>query len=259
MTAPSTRIRALIVEDEPLARRTLREILADVPWLECVGEAETGTRAVEMIDALTPDLVLLDIEMPELNGLQVLDRIRHEPAVIFTTAYDRYAVSAFELEALDYLLKPFGRERCLAALERARRALPVGGSAPDAVVAAPPLVERARSVLGESGTLTRLFVRDRDRIVPVATADIERLEAADDYVDVRTKGRSYLVYLTLNDFERRLDPERFIRVHRAHIVNLDFVKQLVPFDGSRMQIEMRDGTKILASRTRSKELRQLAI
>ena len=252
-----TKIRALIVEDEPLARRTLRDMLADVPWLECVGEAETGPQAVEMIDALRPDLVLLDIEMPELNGIQVLDRITHEPAVIFTTAYDRYAVSAFELEALDYLLKPFGQERCLAALERARRALPPNGSATEP--ASPSLVERARHVLGESGPLTRLFVRDRDRIVPVSTSDIERLEAADDYVDVHTKSRSYLVYLTLNDFERRLDPERFIRVHRAHIVNLDFVKQLVPFDGSRMQIEMRDGTKILASRTRSKELRQLAI
>jgi len=253
-----TKIRALIVEDEPLARRTLREILAEVSWLECVGEAETGARAVEMIDALKPDLVMLDIEMPELDGLEVLDRITHEPVVIFTTAYDRYAVSAFELEALDYLLKPFGRDRCLAALERARRALPANGGASEPVPA-PSLVERARHVLSESGPLTRLFVRDRDRIVPVSTAEIERLEAADDYVDVHTKARSYLVYLTLNDFERRLDPERFIRVHRAHIVNLDFVKQLVPFDGSRMQIEMRDGTKILASRTRSKELRQLAI
>src|SRR5678815_281336 len=151
-----TRVRALIVEDEPLARRTLREILADVPWLECVGEAESGLHAVEMIDTLTPDLVFLDIEMPELNGLQVLDRISHEPAVIFTTAYDRYAVSAFELEALDYLLKPFGRERCLAALERARRALPANGASGDAAVA-PPLVERARHVLGETGVLTRLF------------------------------------------------------------------------------------------------------
>ena len=252
-----TKIRVLVVEDEPLARRTLREMLVEVPWLECIGEAETGARAVEMIDGLEPDLVMLDIEMPELNGLQVLDRITHEPAVIFTTAYDRYAVSAFELEALDYLLKPFGRERCLAALERARRALPANGVAAEPL--APSLVERARHVLGESGPLTRLFVRDRDRIVPVSTAEIERLEAADDYVDVHTRSRSYLVYLTLNDFERRLDPERFIRVHRAHIVNLDFVKQLVPFDGSRMQIEMRDGTKILASRTRSKELRQLAI
>ena len=255
-----TTIRALIVEDEPLARRTLREIIADVPWLECVGEAETGPRAVQMIDTLTPDLVFLDIEMPELNGLQVLDRISHEPAVIFTTAYDRYAVSAFELEALDYLLKPFGRERCLAALERARRMLPGNGrGGRGEASSAPPLVERARSVMADSGPLTRLFVRDRERIVPVAAAEIERLEAADDYVEVRTKSRSYLVYLTLNDFERRLDPERFIRVHRAHIVNLDFVKQLVPFDGSRMQVEMRDGTKILASRARSKELRQLAV
>ena len=165
-----TRVRALIVEDEPLARRTLREILADVPWLECVGEAESGLRAVEMIDTLTPDLVFLDIEMPELNGLQVLDRISHEPAVIFTTAYDRYAVSAFELEALDYLLKPFGRERCLSALERARRALPVNGGAAERG-AAPTLVERARNVMAESGPLTRLFVRDRDRIVPVAAAE----------------------------------------------------------------------------------------
>ena len=251
------KIRALIVEDEPLARRTLRDILAQVPWLECIGEAETGAKAVTMIDTLTPDLVFLDIEMPELNGLQVLDRISHEPAVIFTTAYDLYAVTAFELEALDYLLKPFGRERCLAALDRARRALPVNGAA-DAT-GTPPLVERARHVMSDAGPLTRLFVRDRDRIVPVAAAEIERLEAADDYVEVHTKARSYLVYLTLNDFERRLDPERFIRVHRAHIVNLDFVRQLVPFDGSRMQVEMRDGTKILASRTRSKELRQLAI
>ncbi len=253
------RIRALIVEDEPLARRTLREILADVPWLECVGEADTGTHAVQMIDALTPDLVLLDIEMPELSGIQVLDRISHEPAVIFTTAYDRYAVSAFELEALDYLLKPFGRERCLAALERARRMIPAGGAVNATTVPTPSIAERARSVLAESGPLTRLFVRDRDRIVPVTATEIERLEAADDYVEVHTRARSYLVYLTLNDFERRLDPERFIRVHRAHIVNLDYVKQLVPFDGSRMQVEMRDGSKILASRTRSRELRQLAI
>ncbi|HEX6053242.1 MAG TPA: LytTR family DNA-binding domain-containing protein [Gemmatimonadaceae bacterium] len=252
------RIRALIVEDEPLARRALREILAGVPWLECVGEADTGTRAVQMIDALVPDLVLLDIEMPELNGIQVLDRISHEPAVIFTTAYDRYAVSAFELEALDYLLKPFGRERCLAALERARRVMP-SDVAPVSSILTPPIAERARSVMAESGPLTRLFVRDRDRIVPVTAAEIERLEAADDYVAVYTRARSYLVYLTLNDFERRLDPGRFIRIHRAHIVNLDYVKQLVPFDGSRMQVEMRDGTKLLASRTRSRELRQLAI
>jgi two-component system, LytTR family, response regulator len=160
-------------------------------------------------------------------------------------------VSAFELEALDYLLKPFGRERCLAAIERARRTLDTGEAG--------SLIERVRGAIGGAGPLTRLFVRDRDRIVPLAVDDIERLESADDYVAVHARGRSYLVYLTLGDFERRLDPGRFLRVHRAHIVNLDCVKHLVPYDGSRMQLEMRDGTRILASRARSKDLRQLAV
>src|SRR5688500_17333143 len=212
-----------------------------------------------MIDALTPDLVLLDIEMPELSGIQVLDRIGHEPAVIFTTAYDRYAVSAFELEALDYLLKPFGRERCLAALERARRVTPAGGAVNATTVPTPSIAERARSVLAEAGPLARLVGRVRDRRVPGTAAALERREGAAGSVELQPRARSSLVSLTLTAFARRLDPERFIRVHRAHIVNLDYVKQLVPFDGSRMQVEMRDGTKILASRTRSKELRQLAI
>jgi two-component system, LytTR family, response regulator len=243
----------LIAEDEPLARRHLRELLTDVPWLDCVGEARDGREAVEMIDASEPDLVFLDIEMPEMNGLEVLERITHRPAVIFTTAYDRYAVSAFELEALDYLLKPFGRERLHSALERARRSL--GSGEPDATT----LVERARHALGDGGMLSRIFVRDRGRIIPIATPEIERLEAQDDYVALHLRGKMHLVYLPLGDFERRLDPERFLRIHRAHIVNLDFVNQIVPYDGSRMQVEMRDGTKILASRTRSKELRERAI
>jgi two-component system LytT family response regulator len=249
-----SRVRTLIVEDEPLARAKLRAIVDEVSWVECVGEASSGPEAIAMIDALTPDLVLLDIEMPGCTGLQVLERVAHSPAVIFTTAYDRYAVSAFELEALDYLLKPFGAARCLKALERARRVLGAGAKG-----GTPPVLERMRRVLDASETLVRIFVRDRDRIVPVAVGDIERLEADDDYVAVYAKGRRYLVYLTLNDFERRLDPERFLRVHRAHIVNLDAVRQLVPFDGSRMQVELKDGTKIIASRARSRDLRQMAV
>jgi two-component system, LytTR family, response regulator len=253
-------MRAYLVDDEPLAVKRLARMLLATGRVVITGSANDPQTALEFLRAQPVDVLFLDIQMPGLTGFELLDRLEAQPMVIFTTAYDRYAVSAFELEALDYLLKPFGRERCLAALERARRMIPVnerGG--PGEASSAPPLVERARSVMADSGPLTRLFVRDRERIVPVAAAEIERLEAADDYVEVRTKSRSYLVYLTLNDFERRLDPERFIRVHRAHIVNLDFVKQLVPFDGSRMQVEMRDGTKILASRARSKELRQLAV
>jgi two-component system, LytTR family, response regulator len=247
------RVRALIVEDEPLARKRLLELLAAVDWIECIGEADTGPRAIEMIDSSEPDLVFLDIELPGLTGIDVLHRVRHQPAVIFTTAYDRYAVSAFELAALDYLLKPFGRDRLSTALERARRTLQEHDD--------PPARERAQGALASStdALLTRFFVRDRGRLLPINARDIERLEADDDYVRVYTRGREFLVYLTLNDFERRLDPERFLRVHRAHIVNLDFVSHLAPFDGSRIQVEMRDGTKVLASRTRSKELRDLTL
>lgn len=247
----SARVRALVVEDEAPARRRLLELLGRVEWIDCVGAAENGERAVTLIDTLRPDLVFLDIQLPGLSGLDVLRKVQHQPAVIFTTAYDRYAVSAFELEALDYVLKPFGEERLLVALGRARRALV------DRDVE--PVRERAARALaaGDSGdTLARFFVRDRGRLVPIDARDIVRLEADDDYVRVFTSERSYLVYLTLNDFERRLDAERFLRVHRTHLVNLDFVSQLVPLDGGRMQVELRDGTKIAASRARSRVLRE---
>jgi two-component system LytT family response regulator len=254
VTAP---IRALLVEDEPLARRQLRELTTGVPWLSCVGEAGDGAAAVRAIDELRPDLVFLDIRMPELSGLEVLERTEHEPAVIFTTAFDQYAVTAFELGALDYLLKPFGRERFLAAVERARRAIGERRVAEDTDSST---VARARSALSTSaGPVERIFVRDRGRIVPIPVREIERLEAEDDYVAVHARGRRFLVYLPLGEFERRLDPDRFLRIHRSHVVNLDFVTALVPFDAARLQIEMRDGAKIMASRARSRELRHLAI
>ena len=250
----SDRVRALVVEDEAPARKRLVELLRRVDWIECLGAAENGDRAVALIDSLRPDLVFLDIQLPGLSGLEVLSRVRHQPAVIFTTAYDRYAVSAFELEALDYVLKPFGEERLLAALRRARRAL--DDRDPE------PVHARAARALGTaegtspSGPLARFFVRDRGRLVPLDAREIVRLEADDDYVRVFTRERSYLVYLTLNDFERRLDAERFLRIHRTHMVNLECVQQLVPLDGGRMQVELRDGTKIAASRARSRALRE---
>jgi len=122
--------RAVVVEDEPLARARLHDLLAEVDWMECVGDAANGRAAVDMIDALKPDIVFLDIEMPEFNGLEVLRRIHHDPAIVFTTAYDRFAVAAFELEAVDYLLKPFGRDRLHVALDRVRRATRDAGDEP---------------------------------------------------------------------------------------------------------------------------------
>jgi two-component system LytT family response regulator len=204
-----------------------------------------------MIDELRPDLVFLDIEMPGMTGLEVLTKIEHDPAVVFTTAYDRYAVTAFELEALDYLLKPFGAKRLESALERVKKHLQSDGSF--------PVAERARAALETRGTFSRIFVRDRGRIVPIQVESIDRLEAEDDYVGVHANGRRYLVYLGMAEFEARLDPQRFVRIHRSHIVNIDKVAALLPEDGGRLTIEMKDGTRLAASRTRSRELRHLAI
>ena len=246
--------RAVIVEDEPIARNQLRDLLSGVDWIECVGEAADGQAAIAMIDDAKPDLVFLDIEMPELNGLDVLGRIQHDPAIVFTTAYDKFAVAAFELEAIDYLLKPFGRDRLFAALERVKRAVRDGGD-----IAVSSRAHEAMSQLSGSEPLTRIFVRDRGRIVPIAVRDIERLEADDDYVAVHSRGRRYLVYLNLSEFEARLDPATFLRIHRSHVVNLDHVTALSNYDATRLQVEMRGGVKLLASRTRSKELRHLVV
>jgi two-component system, LytTR family, response regulator len=243
------KVQALVADDEPLARLRLQGLIRGVAWLECAGESADGESAVRMIDALRPELVFLDVEMPGLSGLEVLERIQHRPAVIFTTAFDRYAVTAFEVSALDYLLKPFGEERFREAVERARRALDLE--------APPSTLERARGSL-PAGSLSRLFVRHRGRIVPVAVRDIDRLEAQDDYVMIHTAEGRHLVHLPLNELERRLDAARFVRVHRRHLVNIDRLAALVPFGDGRLELELRDGTRVLASRARSRELRQLA-
>ena len=244
------RTTALIVDDEPLARRKLRDLLAEFPDVELVGEAADGAAAVQAIDELEPELLFLDIQMPVATGLEVLEKSRHRPAVIFTTAYDRFAVAAFELAAVDYLLKPFGRDRFRVAMDRARAVL-----GQEAGPVAP--IERARRALGAAGPLTRLFVRDRGKIVPVAVAEISRFESQDDYTVLHAGARSYLVHVRLSELEQRLDPERFLRIHRSHAINLDFVRSLEPHDSTRLEVEMRDGTRIVASRTRSRELRGL--
>lgn len=237
----------LIVDDEPLARARVRDLLSEHPGLELVGEAADGIEAVSRIDQLEPDIVFLDIQMPGVSGLEVLKKIRHQPAIIFTTAHDRYAVAAFELAAVDYLLKPFGPERFRAAVERVL--------ATQERTAAGP---RALEALGSTTYVERLFVRDRGRIVPIAAPDIIRLEASDDYVAVHAGGRAHLMHITLTELEKRLDPARFLRIHRTHIVNLDHLKSIEPHDGARMTVQMRDGSKLMASRARSRTLRSLA-
>jgi two-component system LytT family response regulator len=245
---PTASIDALIVEDEPLARRRLRELIRDVPWLNCIGEAATGRAAISAIDELQPDLVFLDVQLPGCSGIDVLSRVHHMPAVIFTTAHDQFAITAFELAALDYLLKPFGRERFARAVERARPLLERQ--------AGTGVAERARETLSD-GPVPRLFVREAGRIVPLRVASIECLQACDDFVIVHAGGRQFRVNLPLSDLERRLDPRMFVRVHRSHLVNLDHVRSWTPYDGSRLQITLRTGRTIMASRQRSRVLREL--
>lgn len=237
-------IRTLIVEDELLARKTLRDFTAEIEWLSLVGEATDGVAAVELIDSLRPDLVLLDVQIPEISGLEVLNRVKHQPAVIFTTAYDKYAIPAFELEALDYLLKPFGRTRFQAAVGRARVRLEEKYSGSF------PLPTQPKDLL------TRLFVRARDSIVPLKIDDISRFEADDDYVKVFAGNRFYLINQTLGELETRLDASRFCRVHRSVIVNLDYVERVESQD-RRLLLILKDKTEILASRSGSQVLRQL--
>lgn len=242
------KLRTLIVEDEPLARRALRGFVEEVEWLEYVGEAEDGAAAVRLIDELLPELVFLDVRMPVLDGLEVLRRIQHAPEVVFTTAFDRYAVAAFEIGAIDYLVKPFGRERFQRALERVHaRSLGAGGT--------PPASERARDAL-DSAPLRRLFTRRGGQIAPVALASVVRLEARGDYVAIHHAGAASLMHVPLGELEARLDPERFFRVHRSHVVNLDHVVAIRPCDDRRFRIVLDDGAEIVASRAGSQRLRE---
>jgi two-component system, LytTR family, response regulator len=249
-------IRAVIVEDEPLARQTIRDFLVGESWLKLVGEAADGHKAVVLIDELRPDLVFLDVRMPGLTGLQVLERINHDPEVVFTTAYDDHAVTAFELEALDYILKPFGRERFRQVLERIQRRLAGKRDPSESSV-------RERAVQAQeantTGHLVRLFVRDaRGRIVHVRVSEITRLTGADDYVEIRAKDTSYLVKVTLNEFEKRLDPKRFRRIHRSAIVNLDHLISCTQID-RRFLLKLSDGSEVIASRSGSHSLRDLFV
>ena len=246
MTAPP--LRVLVAEDEAPARESLKEYLASVPGVALVGEAVDGRTALSLADTLAPDLLLLDVRLPELSGLEVARRIRHRAEIVFTTAYDRFAVAAFEIGAIDYLVKPFGRERLAAAVERARARL---------AQAAVGAGERARDSL-TGGPVERLFARVGDRIVPIAVSNVRRIQARGDYAEVFAAEGAYLLHVPLAELASRLDPVRFRQVHRSHVVNLDAVEHMRPYDDRRLAITLRDGSVVVASRAASEALRKLA-
>lgn len=222
-------------EDEPLARDRLIELLKEYVWIEVIGKAINGKQAVAAINSLRPDLIMLDIQLPDLDGLGGLQKITHHPAIIFTTAYSRHAVSAFEIAAVDYLLKPFSAERLEVALNRARASL----------ANAARNFENRVEALAAPKILERIWVRHGGKIVPVQLREVERLEADGDYVALITRGRRFLVQVPMAELENRLDTHRFIRVHRSHIVNLEFVESLIPEGNAQLSIRLRDGTALM--------------
>ena len=244
-------IRLLIVDDEAVARRRLRRLLGAEADVEIVGEAADGASALSMIEASRPDLVLLDVQMPELDGFEVVRRLQGgaAPSVVFVTAFDRYALQAFDVHAVDYLLKPFTRERFTVALERARDRLRSRGR--DAGLESLIADLRARPRY-----LSRLAVRAGGRIVLLDVAAIDWIQAADNYVALHAAGREYLLRESLTLLERQLDPSQFARIHRSTIVNVARVAELTAATHGDFDVRLRDGTRLVLSRTWRERIEQ---
>lgn len=242
------KVTAFVADDEPVARTGLRAMLGAFEWVTVAGEAADGVSAVREIQALKPELVFLDVQMPGLLGTDVLRGLERPPFVIFTTAYSEHAVTAFELGAVDYLLKPFGPARLAAGMERVRSAL--GEPAPADVF------ERLSGALA-GGPISRLFVRIGGMLVPLPVERVSWFEASGDYVTAHAGNAGHLLHLSLSRLEARLDPRRFVRVHRTHIVNLDQVRAFRRGARGNLEAELLDGARVPVSRARAQELRSL--
>jgi len=237
---PDKKIRAVIVDDEELARQMLREFLAKHPEIEVIAECANGFEAVKAVAELKPDLLFLDIQMPKLDGFEVLELIGTELAIVFVTAYDEYAIRAFDIHAVDYLLKPFGAERFETALQRAKQRL--GGKGP-------PPPELSSSARPPDQYAERIVVRDGTRVHIIPVSKLDFAEAQDDYVALSTEGKKHLKQQTISGLEAVLDPSRFLRIHRSYIVNLERVTKIEPYGKDNHVVVLANGTQLPVSRS----------
>jgi len=242
------KIGTVIVDDEELARRVLRELLEARPDVEVLAECANGFEAVKAVSEHKPDLLFLDVQMPKLTGFDVLELIEHRPAVIFVTAYDQYAMRAFEVHAVDYLLKPVGRERLEAAVARALTQLPNK---------LPPAQELAAAARPPQQFVDRLVVRDGTRVTLIPAAKLDYVEAQDDYVALASQGKKHLKQQTIASIEAGLDPERFVRIHRSYIVNFERVTRIEPYGKDSRVAVLADGTRLPVSRAGYTRLKTL--
>jgi two-component system LytT family response regulator len=250
MHAEQRRIRALVVDDEAPARALLREYLAAYPDVEVAGECVNGFEAVQRIGELSPDLVLLDVQMPKLDGFEVLELLERRPEVVFVTAYDEYALKAFEVHAVDYVLKPVGRERLAEALSRVRErlAVPRPGASPEALAAAarPP-----------GQFVERLLVKGGANVHVIHVDRLDWIEAQDDYVAIRSEGKTHLKPRTLAEISAGLDPGRFVRIHRSYVLNVERLARLELYAKDSRVAILKDGKELPVSRAGYARLREL--
>src|SRR5471032_3334613 len=238
-------MRIIIVDDEALARGVVREYLAEHPDVEIVAECANGFEAVKAITELAPDLVFLDIQMPKLDGFEVAELAGDKARYIFATAYDQYAIKAFEFHALDYLLKPFSQQRFDQALAHAR-----GSVAEEGAVGA-----MVRDAVARNKPLCRVLIRDGAKVHVIASEKIDYIEAQDDYVQIRSEGKSYLKNQTLSELEAQLEPERFLRIHRSYIVNIECVSRIEQATKDSHAAILKDGSKLPISRSGYQKIR----
>jgi two-component system LytT family response regulator len=248
MSPSPDKIRAVIVDDEDLARQVVRELLAEHSEIEIIAECANGFEAVKAVSDLKPDLLFLDIQMPKLDGFEVLELIGTNMAIIFATAYDQHALRAFEVHAVDYLLKPFGAERFEQALTRAKQRL--GGKLP-------PVSELKAATRAPGEYAERIVVRDGTRVHIIPTGKLDYVEAQDDYVALASEGKKHLKQQTISSIESSLDPKYFLRIHRSYIVNLERVTKIEPFGKDTHVAILRDGSRLPVSRSGYGRLREV--
>lgn len=253
--ADATRIRALIVDDEPLARDMIREMLADDSEVEIIGECVNGREAVEAIQTHAPDLLFLDVQMPEANAFAVLEALKTErvPLIVFVTAYDQYAVQAFDVHALDYLLKPFDRERFETAMQRVKAQLrqQTNGDREQRILT---ILEELKA---ETKHLERLVIKNAGRVFFLETDEIDWIEAEGNYVRVHAGKKSHLIRETISSLESQLDPKKFLRIHRSAIVKIDRIQELQPWFHGEYHVILHNGTQLTLSRNYRERLQEV--
>lgn len=253
MSSEPRTIRAVIVDDEPLGRTVIREMLRRDAEVEIAGECANGPEAIEVIRRERPDLVFLDVQMPEMDGFEVLAALDRLPMVVFVTAYDQYAVRAFEVHAVEYLLKPFDRERFDRALRHAKSQLSLERSG--------AISERILALLEEQKAkpkyLERVVIKAHGRIFFLKTEEIDWIGAEGNYVSLHVRKESYLLRETIGGMEAQLDPARFPRIHRSRIVNLDRIRELQPWSHGEYRVILHDGTELTLSRGYRDRLHEL--